>query len=89
MEDATKGRSSTAEKPQKRDADTKMARSRLSVLKLSKELGNVAEVCRQRGPDRAGFCEWKQRFETQGFERLKDLPPIHESHPQIEPLVRH
>lgn len=43
------GRTSTAAKPQKRDADTKLAQSRLSVLELAKELGNVAEACRQRG----------------------------------------
>lgn len=43
------GRTSTAATPQKRDADTKLAQSRLSVLELAKELGNVAEACRQRG----------------------------------------
>jgi hypothetical protein len=36
------GRSSTVAKPQKRDADTKLAQGRLSVLELAKELGNVA-----------------------------------------------
>jgi len=46
------GRTSTAATPQKRDADTKLAQSRLSVLELAKELGNVAEACRQRGLDR-------------------------------------
>ncbi len=35
------GRASAATKPQKRDADTKVAQSRLSVLELAKELGNV------------------------------------------------
>lgn len=40
------GQSSTAAKPQKRDADTKLAQGRLSVLELAKELGNVAEACR-------------------------------------------
>ena len=79
------GRSSTAAKPQKRDADTKLAQQRLSVLELAKELGNVAEACRQRGLDRTSFYEWKRRFQTQGFEGLKDLPPIHKSHPQTTP----
>ncbi len=37
------GRSTTAARPQKRDADTKLAQSRLSVVELAKELGNVAE----------------------------------------------
>ena len=85
------GRSSSAARPQKRDADTKLAQGRLSVLELAKELGNVAEACRQRGLDRTSFYEWKRRFQTQGFEGLKDLPPIHKSHPQTTPepvLVR-
>jgi hypothetical protein len=43
------GRSLTAAQPRKRDADTKLAESRLSVLELAKALGNVAEACRQRG----------------------------------------
>jgi len=55
------------------------------VLELAKELGNVAEACRQRGLDRTSFYEWKRRFQTQGFEGLKDLPPIHKSHPQTTP----
>lgn len=47
-EDSIMGRTSTTAKPaagQKRDADTKRAQSRLSVLELAKELGNVAEAC--------------------------------------------
>ncbi|GAB5378601.1 MAG: hypothetical protein AcusKO_50630 [Acuticoccus sp.] len=45
----------------------------------------MAEACRQRGLDRTSFYEWKRRFQTQGFEGLKDLPPIHKSHPQTTP----
>ncbi len=52
---------------------------------MARELGNVAEACRQRGLDRTSFYEWKRRFQTQGFEGLKDLPPIHKSHPQTTP----
>ncbi len=74
------GRSSTVAQPQKRDADTKLAQSRLSVLELARELGTVAEACRQRGLDRTSFYEWKRRFQTRGFEGLKDLAPIHNSH---------
>ena len=79
------GRTSTTAKAQKGDAGTKLAQQRLSVLELAKELGNVAEACRQRGLDRTSFYEWKRRFQTQGFEGLKDLPPIHKSHPQTRP----
>ena len=77
------GRSSAQPRP--RDADTKLAQGRLSVLELAKELGNVAEACRQRGLDRTSFYEWKRRFQTQGFDGLKDLAPIHKSHPQTTP----
>ncbi|ABN78290.1 MULTISPECIES: IS481-like element ISRhsp3 family transposase [Cereibacter] len=77
--------STKAPKARKRDPDTKLAQHRLSVLELAKELGNVAEACRQRGLDRTSFYEWKRRFQTQGFEGLKDLPPIHKSHPQSTP----
>lgn len=84
------GQSSPAAKPQKRDADTKLAQGRLSVLELAKELGHVAEACRQRGLDRTSFYEWKRLFQTQGFDGLKDLPPIHKTHPQTtpEPVVQ-
>ena len=76
------GRSSTGKKASPRDAASKVAQQRLSVLELARELGNVAEACRQRGMDRTSFYEWKRRFQTQGFDGLKDLPPIHKSHPQ-------
>ncbi len=51
------GQSTKARAPQKRDAGTKLAQHRLSVLELAKELGNVAEACRQRGLDRTSFYE--------------------------------
>jgi Transposase and inactivated derivatives len=79
------GRTSTAKKSAPRDAASKVAQQRLSVLELAKELGNVAEACRQRGMDRTSFYEWKRRFQTHGFAGLKDLPPIHKSHPQTTP----
>ncbi|MBJ3776704.1 IS481 family transposase [Acuticoccus mangrovi] len=79
------GRGSTTTGSGKRDAGTKLAQQRLSVLELAKEQGNVAEACRQCGLDRTSFYEWKRRFQTQGFEGLKDLPPIHKSHPRTTP----
>jgi len=62
-------------------SEAQIAQQRLSVLKLAKELGKVTEGCRQRNMDRTSFCEWKRRYQTQGFEGLKDLPPIHKSQP--------
>lgn len=67
------------------DAGTKAAKQRLSVLDLVARLGNAAEACRRRGMDRTSFYEWKRRFQTHGFDGLKDLSPIHRSHPQTTP----
>ena len=63
----------------------KIARQRLSVLQLAEALGNVSAACRQRGMTRTQFYDYKRRFELQGLEGLKDLPPIHKSHPQTTP----
>ena len=62
-------------------AEEKVARQKLSVLELAKTLDNVSEACRQRGISRTSFYEYKRRFQTHGLEGLKDLPPIHKSHP--------
>lgn len=55
----------------------KLAHQRLSVLQLAEALGNVSVACRQRGMTRTQFYDYKRRFELQGLEGLKDLPPIH------------
>jgi len=71
------------------EAKLKIARQRLSVLELAENLGSVTEACRRRGMDRTSFYEWKRRFQTHGLEGLKDLPPIHKSHPQaVKPEVQ-
>src|SRR5215472_16781965 len=62
-----------------------IAHQRLSVLQLAEALGNVSVACRQRGMTRTQFYDYKRRFELQGLEGLKDLPPIHKSHPQTTP----
>lgn len=66
-------------------AEEKIARQRLSVLQLAETLDNVSEACRQRGMTRTQFYEYKKRFQAFGFEGLKDLPPIHKTHPQTTP----
>jgi transposase InsO family protein len=65
--------------------ETKIVRQRMSVLELAEALGNVSEACRQRGVSRTQFYEYKRRFQTHGLEGLKDLPPIHHSHPLTTP----
>ena len=59
-----------------KDAATKIARKRLSVLELTETLSNISEACKRGGMDRTSFYEWKRRFQTHGLEGLKDMPPI-------------
>jgi transposase InsO family protein len=66
-------------------AEKKVIRQRLSALQLAEALGNATEACRRRGISRTQFYEYKKRFKTHGLEGLKDLPPIHKTHPQTTP----
>lgn len=66
-------------------AEEKLAHHRLSLLELAQALGNFSEACRQRGISRTQFYEYKRRFQTHGLEGLKDLPPIHKTHPWTTP----
>ena len=66
-------------------AEKKLVRQRLSALELAEALGNVSEACRKRGISRTQFYEYKRRFQTHGLEGLRDLPPVHHSHPQTTP----
>ncbi len=68
-----------------KDPAEKAARRRLSVLELVERLGSVSEACRRSGMDRTSYYEWKRRFQLYGLEGLKDLPPIHKTHPQTTP----
>lgn len=82
----TKGRPSSVKKAAPRDAVSKVAQQRLSLLELARQLGNVAEACRRRKIVRTGFHDRRRRFQTQRVEGLNVLPPIHKSRPQNEPL---
>jgi transposase InsO family protein len=66
-------------------AEKKVVHHRLNALELAKALGNVSETCRRRGICRSQFYEYKRRFQTHGLEGLKDLPPIHKTHPMTTP----
>lgn len=68
-----------------KNAEQKIIEQRRSVLELAEALGNVSEACRQRGVSRTQFYEYKRRFQTHGIQGLKDLPPIHHSHPNTTP----
>jgi transposase InsO family protein len=68
-----------------KDTNEKLAHRRLTVLELAERLGNVAEACRRGGIDRTSFYDWKRRFQLEGLDGLKDLPPIAKSHPMTTP----
>ena len=76
----------SSERVTAKDPGTKLAHRRMTVLELAQRLGNVSEACRRGGMDRTSFYDWKRRFELHGLEGLKDLPPIHKSHPQTTPV---
>ena len=67
-------------------AETKIMHQRLEALKLAEEHGNVSWVCRERGIPPTQFYEYRKRFKQQGFEGLRDLPPIHKTHPHTTSL---
>ena len=64
------------------DAATKLAKQRLTLLELAEALNNISKACQRRGISRTQLYEYKRRLQTRGVEGLKDLPPIHKSHPQ-------
>ena len=66
-------------------AEEQLVRQRLNLLQLAEALGNVSEVCRRRGISRTQFYEYRRRFQAHGLAGLKDLPPIHKSHPLTTP----
>jgi transposase InsO family protein len=68
-----------------KDPAEKLAQSRLRVLKLAEELGNIAAACRVGNMDRTSFYEWKRRFQTHGVSGLVDLPPVVKNHPMKTP----
>jgi transposase InsO family protein len=74
-----------ARKVTAKDPGEKLAHRRLTVLELAERLGNVSQACRRGGIDRTSFYDWKRRFQLQGLDGLKDLPPIAKSHPMTTP----
>ena len=68
-----------------KDPVEKLAHRRMTVLELAERPGNVTEACRRGGIDRTSFYDWKRRFQLQGLDGLRDLPPIVKSHPMATP----
>ena len=67
-------------------AAQKVARRKLTLLQLSKELGNVSEACRISGYSRQQFYEIRRNYQTFGAEGLLDrLPGPKGPHPNRVP----
>ena len=67
-----------------KDPALKLAHKRLTVLQLAGRWERQRSLWRG-GLDRTSFYEYKRRFQTHGIEGLKDMPPIHKTHPQTTP----
>lgn len=60
----------------------KVARRKLSLLELAKDLGNVSKACKVMGYSRQQFYEIRRNFQTFGAEGLLDrLPGTRGPHP--------
>ena len=67
-------------------AAEKLTGQRMSVLQLALALGSVSAACRRMSIDRTSFYDWKRRrSQTHGLDGLKELPPVHKSHPMTTP----
>lgn len=60
----------------------KIARRKLSLLALAKELNNVSNACKLIGYSRQQFYETRRNYQTYGAEGLLDkLPGCKGAHP--------
>lgn len=53
--------------------ETKVIKSRLGLLSLAEELGNVSRACKYLGYSRETFYRYKELFEDGGEQALKDM----------------
>lgn len=66
----------------------KVARRKLSLLELAKELNNVSKACKLIGYSRQQFYEIRRNYQTYGAEGLLDkLPGCKGAHPVIPPFL--
>ena len=81
-----RGKDRFAQHPTHRESDTttrdKIARRKLSLLKLAAEMNNVSKACRILGYSRQQFYEIRRNYQTYGADGLIDrLPGAPGPHP--------